>query len=148
MLKKHVFISYCKEDRVEIGKLRDDLISLGETLWWDQDISPGEDWQVAIRTAMRNSYAILACFSKATDNRYISGMFPELLDAVKEYRTYAPGGIYLIPVRFSNSTIPDIEISGTTTLRNLQYVDLFPSHKRSERLAKLLTSIQAGPSHP
>jgi CRP-like cAMP-binding protein len=39
--KKHVFLSYCRDDAAEVAELRDHLIAGGECIWWDQDIKPG-----------------------------------------------------------------------------------------------------------
>ncbi len=148
MAKKHVFLSYCHDNRSDVARLHDELLAAGEPVWWDQDILPGQDWKHEIRKAMKEAYAVVACFSKETDARLKSGMYPELLDAVQAYREYAPGSVFLIPVRLSNCTIPEIEISDTKTLASLQYVDLFPPSKRSDGLQRLITSLQNAPEHP
>lgn len=72
----------------------------------------------------------------------------EALDAIAVYREYAPGNIFLIPVRLSDCEIPLIEIDSTRTLDRLQYVDLFPTSKRPEGFKKLLHAIRAAPYHP
>jgi DNA-binding Lrp family transcriptional regulator len=146
--KKHVFLSYCHDNAKEVGKLRDDLIAAGEAVWWDKDILPGEDWKFAIRQAMKNSYAVVFCFSKETEAREESGMFPEARDAIAAYRKYAPGSIFLIPVRLSKCTIPPFEIDDTEMLDDLQYVDLFPAAKWSAGLQRLIQALQATPHHP
>ena len=146
--KKHVFLSYCRDNATEVAKLRDDLIAAGEAVWWDRDILPGEDWKFAIRQAMKDCYAVVLCVSMETEARATSGIFPEALDAIAAYREYAPGGIFLIPVRLSSCEIPPFEIDGTRTLDRLQYVDLFPAAQRSAGLQRLIQSLQATPHHP
>jgi len=146
--KKHVFLSYCHDNATEVTKLRDDLMAAGEAVWWDQDILPGEDWKLAIRQAMKDSYAVVLCLSKETEARATSGIFPEVLDAIAAYREYAPGGIFLIPVRLSKYKIPPFEIDGTRTLDRLQYVDLFPAAKWNAGLQRLIQSLQKTPHHP
>jgi hypothetical protein len=129
MPKKHVFLSYCHDNRSEVRQLRDDLTRAGESVWWDQDIQPGQDWVFEIRQAMKNAYAVVLCLSKESEARATSGIYPEAVDAIRSYREYAPGSIFLIPVRLSDCQIPPIEIDGTRTLDRLQYQDLFPPSK-------------------
>lgn len=144
----HLFLSYCHDNADEVAKLRDDLIKAGENVWWDGDILPGQDWELAINQAMKRSYAVLLCLSKESQMRAVSGIYPEAMNAIEAYRRYKPGSIFLIPVRLSECEIPPIKIDGTRTLDQLQYVDLFPSSKRDANLRRLIQSIQATPLHP
>ena len=148
MPKNHIFLSYCRENAVEVAQLRQDLIVAGEAVWWDQDIKPGQDWKLAIRTAIKNAYAVVLCFSTESEARTTTGIYPEAADAITAYREYAPGSIFLIPVRLSDCQIPPIEIDGTRTLDRLQYVDLFPARTYPAGIKKLLEAIQATPHHP
>lgn len=145
--KKHVFLSYCRENKAEVAILREDLIAAGEAVWWDQDILPGRDWKFEIRTAMRNAYAVVLCLSKETMARTTSGIYPEAVDAIAVYREYSPGKLFLIPVRLSDCEIPLIEIDGTRTLDRLQRADLFPPDQRVSGLGLLLKALQAAPLH-
>ena len=148
MPQRHLFLSYCRDNYNAVARLRNDLIAIGEHVWWDQDILPGENWRFAIRHAMKSAYAIIACFSEETDTRKRSGMYPELRDAIDAYRNYAPGHLFLIPVRFSPATVPDFDIDSITTLSSLQYVDLFPEKQRNAGLKKLKLAIQSATGHP
>ena len=145
---KHVFLSYCHDNQVEVRQLRDDLLATGEAVWWDQDIDGGQDWKQEIRKAMRESYAVIACFSKETEARTETGIYPELLDAIDTIRNYAPGEIFLIPVRLSECEIPLIEIDSTRTLDRLQHIDLFPSANRAGGLERLIKSLRKSARHP
>jgi esterase/lipase superfamily enzyme len=139
---KHVFLSYCRDNREEVRKLRDELVAAGVSVWWDQDIIPGQDWKLEIRKAMRGAYAVVLCLSKETADRITSGIYPEVLDAIGAYREYAPGKIFLIPVRLSEGDVPFIEIDATRTLDRLQYVDLFPESQRVQGCTQLVKSLQ------
>ena len=87
MIKKHhVFLSYCRENQSEVARLRDDLLKSGESVWWDQDISPGQDWKRQIRQAMKKSYAVVICLSKELATRSQSGVYPEIYDSITAYR--------------------------------------------------------------
>src|SRR5436309_3064383 len=116
----HVFISYCRDNMVQVARLREDLIRAGEQVWWDQDIIGGLDWKDSIRRAMSESYAILLCLSQESQLRKTSDIYREVLDAIDAYREYSPRSVFLIPVRLSACDIPDIEICGTRTLKRLQ----------------------------
>lgn len=146
--KKHVFLSYCRDNEPEVKQLRDDLIAAGEFVWWDQDIHPGQDWKFEIRQAMRTAYAVVLCLSEESEARVASGIYPEAMDAINLYRELTPGSIFLIPVRLSPCKIPPVEIDGTRTLDRLQYQDLFPSEKYAASLQKLLGAIQSTPCYP
>jgi hypothetical protein len=146
--KKHVFLSYCHDNRDEVARLREDLIAAGESVWWDRDILPGEDWKFAIRKAMKASYAVVLCLSAEIEGRSQSGVYPELLDAINIYRELTPGSIYLIPIRLSPCEIPPVEIDATRTLDRLQYLDLFPGTRRAAGLQLLLASLRKITGHP
>lgn len=148
MSKKHVFLSYCRDNADLVAKLRDDLMAAGEQVWWDQDILPGQDSKLAIRQAMKQSYAVVLCLSAETESRTTSGIYPEAADAVEAYRQYAPGKVFLIPVRLSQCEIPPVEIDVTRTLDRLQYVDLFPPSKYQDGLRRLVRAIQTTGDRP
>ena len=148
MAKKHVFLSYCHDNTADVAKLRDDLIAAGEPVWWDKDILPGEDWKSSIRQAMKQSYAVVWCLSKETEARVKAGIYPEALDAIDAYRQYAPGSIFLIPVRLSKCPVPPIKIDATRTLEGLEYADLFPPAQRSAGLQRLIQALRKAREHP
>ncbi len=148
MAKKHVFLSYVRENSADVAALRDDLIGLGETVWWDQDIPPGAKWRLEIRKALKDAYGFVLCLSKAMADRAKSGAFPEILDAISIYRELAPGGIFIIPVRLDDCRVPSFEIDSMTMLDDLQFVDLFPAANRAEGLRRLVAALKACPGHP
>ena len=141
-VEKHVFLSYCRGDMSEVARLRDDLIEAGINVWWDQDIQIGKDWKQDIRKAMKGSYAFVMCLSGELTTQAESGVYPEILDAITEYRRRPPGSIYLIPVRLCDCEIPEIEIDGTRTLDRIQHVDLFQSANRARELKRLLAALE------
>jgi hypothetical protein len=95
---------------------------------------------------MRDAYAVVLCLSKESQARIRTGIYPEALAAVEEFRKCSPGRIFLIPVRLSECEIPLIEIDATRTLDRLQYVDLFPARKRAAAIRKLVAAIRAYPN--
>lgn len=138
---RHVFVSYCRENKRQVNELHDELVRHGFSVWWDDQLLGGQNWKLELRRALRNCGAVLACFSEEVAKRDATGMFPELQDAIDAYRHLKPGSIYLIPVRLSECQIPDLEINATTTLQDLQYIDLFPTADRDEGIARLVASL-------
>jgi internalin A len=146
--EKHVFVSYCHDNKEAVGMLVADLEAAGELVWWDEFILGGQDWKGAIRTAMRDAYAVIVCLStELTRDRYRSGVYPELSDAIATYRQYAHGRAFIFPVRLDDCEIPLIEIDDTRTLDRLQHIDLFPAASRAKGIQKLLQSLAAAPGH-
>ena len=147
MVKKHVFISYCHDNKDEVARLVADLKNAGELVWWDADILVGRDWKEAIREAMRNASAVVVCLSPKLTERYRSGVYPEVRDAIATFRQYGPGQSYIFPVRLAECQVPSIEIDDTRTLERIQHIDLFPESKRNAALRKLIASLTAAPGH-
>ena len=146
---KHVFVSYCHDNREEVARLVRDLEDAGEPVWWDEDIPGGRDWKEAIREAMDNAYAVVVCLSpELTEERHRSGVHPELRDAIATFRQYGPDHAYIFPVRLAECEVPPIEIDDVRTMERLQHIDLFPEPHRAAGLEKLLESLSAAPEHP
>jgi hypothetical protein len=98
---------------------------------------------------MKNACAVVVCLSpELTEERYRSGVYPELRDAIATFRQYGPGHSYIFPVRLAECEVPLIEIDDTRTLDRIQHIDLFPESKRDAGLRKLLKSLAASPGHP
>jgi tetratricopeptide (TPR) repeat protein len=148
MTRTHVFLSYCGDNRADVAKLRDELMVAGEPVWWDQDILPGQNWELEIDMAMRAAYAVVLCLSKESQARTATGMYPEVRNAIETYRLHSPGDIFLIPVRLSDCQIPSFKIDATTKLDGIQFVDLFPPKQRAAGVEKLIRALQAALHHP
>jgi len=148
MGEKHVFVSYCHDNKDDVARVVEDLENAGEPVWWDEHILGGRDWKEAIREAMKNSYAVVVCVSPEFTKRYRSGVYPEIRDAIEIFRQYGPGHSYIFPVRLAECEVPAIEIDDTRTLERIQHIDLFPESRRNASLRKLVASLAAAPEHP
>jgi len=146
--KRHVFLSYCRENQDEVRRLHDDLVAAGETVWWDQGIHGGAEWERAIRRAMDQSYAVVFCLSKELPKRIESGMYPELDHAIALQLRRAPESVFLVPIRLSECPIPDAKVGQTRRLGDFQVIDLFPEPKRAEGFKKLLAALRKCPGRP
>ncbi len=120
-MPSHVFISYAREDRDAALRLRHELIALGVRPWLDiVDLIAGEDWQLAIDTALRDSSHVIVLVSKASIGKrgFVQKEVRVALDLLAEF---PPGKIFVIPVRLDDSR-PKHE-----ALARLHWVDLFES---------------------
>src|SRR5258706_14459423 len=62
-----VFFSYAREDAGFVLRLANDLRSSGIDLWIDQlDITPGERWDSAVESALKNAPCLLVVLSPAS----------------------------------------------------------------------------------
>jgi len=141
--KGHVFISYAHEDLRKVENLQKRLQASGLQVWRDKtNIWPGQDWQEEIRKAISDdALAFVACFSRnslAKPGGYID---EELSLAIEQLTQRNPAVPWLFPVRFDNSTIPDLMTGPTRTLNSLQRADLFGVH-RDDELERLIVSIK------
>lgn len=149
MSDKHVFVSYCHENKDDVARLVEELESAGMRVWWDEEILGGRDFKEAIREAMENAFAVVICLSpELTEKRYRSGVYPEVRDAIATFRQYGPRHSYIFPVRLEKCEVPPIEIDDTRTLERIQHIDLFPETRRKAGLQKLLKSLATAPGHP
>jgi hypothetical protein len=113
-----VFVSYAREDSGEALDLYHKLREVGFRPWIDQeDILPGEDWELKIRNILRKSDFLIICLSKhsVAHRGYIQREIKMALDVAEEM---PEGSIFLIPIRLEDCEVP-------SRLLRYQYVDLF-----------------------
>jgi hypothetical protein len=123
---KHVFVSYVRENEPIVNRLCDDLRRHGINVWRDREaIKPGQRWQRAIQSAIRDGTYFIACFSRHYSYRSRTYMNEELTVAIEELRTRHPDKVWFIPVRLDNCKVPRSNIGAGEDLTSLQWVDLF-----------------------
>ena len=114
-------------------------------VWRDTaDLWPGEDWRIKIGQAITtNALVFLACFSLNSLSREKSYQNEELTLAIDQMRLRRPGEPWLIPIRFDECNIPDINIGGGRSLGSIQRADLFGDRftENAERLVKAVQRI-------
>ncbi|MET4429308.1 toll/interleukin-1 receptor domain-containing protein [Mycolicibacterium sp. 624] len=124
---RHVFISYVHENSDKVDQLCEVLKAVNIPYWRDRsNLGPGEEWKAKIREAIRSgSMAFLACFSEESRAKDRSYMNEELTLAAEEWRLRPPGRTWLIPVRFDDGPVPQVDLGAGKTLEDLNYSDLF-----------------------
>ena len=127
-----VFLCHCSDDRQAVRSLYARLKADGFAPWLDEEnILPGQDWDSAIRRAVRDTHIVIVCLSTSsiTKEGYIQKEIKFALDVADE----KPGGaIFLIPARIVSCEVPE-------RLRRWQWVNLFESNGY-ERLVSALRS--------
>jgi hypothetical protein len=87
-IKRQVFVSYVKENSLQIDRICNAFTDNDIEYWRDKkDIDPGKFWKDAIKTAINNGAYFLACFSKEYNDREETYMNEELLEAIEILRT-------------------------------------------------------------
>jgi hypothetical protein len=69
---RDVFISYARQDEVRARQLRHVLDRCGWSVWWDQDLVPGQRWDDGIDRELRAAGVVLVLWSKSSiDSEFI-----------------------------------------------------------------------------
>jgi hypothetical protein len=113
-----LFLCHSSADKPAIRRLYRQLRDDGIRPWFDEeDLLPGQDWDWAIRRAVRNSDCVVVCLSGASTTRagYVHREIKEALDVADEQ---PEGAIFVIPARLEDCEVPE-------RLRHLHWVDLF-----------------------
>ncbi len=116
-----IFISYAKEDIHAARRLYMALKVAGHLPWLDEEnLLPGQQWKVEIRQAISKAkYFIAILSSKAISKRgYVQTELKQALEILDEF---PESQIFVIPARLDECSPSHVQ------LRNLQWVDLFPS---------------------
>lgn len=143
---RHVFISYCHENKIDVDRLCQALASHGIRIWLDREnIGPGTPWKQAIQQAIQQGDFFVACFSKESNARHQTYMSEELNLAIAELHQRPIDKVWFIPVKLNECEIPNIDIGGGETLRALQYVDLHENWETG--IQRLLNTISVASVH-
>jgi TolB-like protein len=102
-----IFISYARADRARVAPLVAALEAQGWTVWWDPEITPGQEFDRQIARELDAARAVIVVWTPASvDSRWVRG----------EAREAADRGV-LVPVRFDKARLPiDARAMHTTDL--------------------------------
>ncbi len=91
-----IFVSYSRTDKARVAPLVAALEAQGWSLWWDPEITPGDEFDALIGAELESASAVVVVWSPASvDSRWVKG----------EARDAADRGV-LVPVRFENARLP------------------------------------------
>jgi adenylate cyclase len=102
-----IFVSYSRSDKARVAPLVAALETEGWSVWWDPEITPGEEFDALISRELEASRALIVVWTPASvDSRWVRG----------EARDAADRGV-LVPVRFDAAKMPiDFRAVHTTDL--------------------------------
>jgi adenylate cyclase len=102
-----VFISYARADKARVAPLVAAIEAKGWSVWWDPEISPGQEFDDEIDVELQAAKAVLVVWTPTSvSSRWVRG----------EARDAAERGI-LVPVRFGQARLPiDVRAIHTTDL--------------------------------
>lgn len=116
--KLKVFLCHSKDDKPKVRELYRRLIADGFDPWLDEEkLMPGQEWDLEIRKAVRESDVVIVCLSKGSTTKadYVQKEIRFALDIADEQ---PEGTIFLVPARLEECDVP-------SRIRRFQWVDLF-----------------------
>jgi adenylate cyclase len=123
-----VFISYTRSDKYRVAPLVAAIETAGWSVWWDPQISPGEEFDHLIERELEIARAVLVVWSPASViSRWVRG----------EARVGAERGI-LVPVRYERAKLP-IDVRAFHTVD----MDGWQGDARSAQTADVLKALRA-----
>ncbi len=121
---KKVFISYAREDIEVAERLYSDLKEAGLEPWMDEeDLLPGQHWEMTVTDAIKDSSYFLALLSESSVSKR-GFVQQELKIALKLLDRSNPKDIFIIPLRLDKCRPVD------ERLQLLHRVDLFRSYEK------------------
>ena len=102
-----IFVSYSRQDKAQVAPLVASLEAEGWSVWWDPEITPGEEFDALISRELEGARSLVVVWSpNSVDSRWVRG----------EARDAADRGV-LVPVRFGGAKLPiDFRAVHTTDL--------------------------------
>ena len=91
-----IFLSYARLDKARVAPLVAALEAQGWSVWWDPEVTPGQEFDRQISTELDAAKAVIVVWTPhSVDSRWVRG----------EAREAADRGV-LVPVRFENARLP------------------------------------------
>jgi formylglycine-generating enzyme required for sulfatase activity len=104
--KLKVFLCHSKDDKPKVRELYRRLVADGFNAWLDEEkLMPGQDWDLEIRKAVRESDVIVVCLSNGSITKagYVQKEIRFALDVADEQ---PEGAIYIIPAKIEECEAP------------------------------------------
>src|SRR5512146_1000864 len=123
-----VFVSYARADKARVAPLVAAIEAKGWSVWWDPEITPGQEFDDQIDAEIDAAKAVLVIWTPTSvASRWVRG----------EAREAAERGI-LVPVRFEQARLPmDVRAIHTTDL------DGWSGNADSPQVQELLRALAA-----
>lgn len=102
-----VFLCHASQDKPAVRGLYTNLCKDGFDPWLDEEnLVPGQDWELEIRRAVRKSDAVVVCLSNGSVSKegYLQRELRFVLDVADEK---PEGTIFVVPVKLEDCELPD-----------------------------------------
>ncbi len=127
---RHIFLSYSRQDKHLMSKLRDDLQHADMNVWTDENLNPGEpSWLLAIQKAIKNAGCVIVILSP--DAALSEWVLVEL-----QYARLLK--VVIVPVLMRGQEREAVPIA----LVNWQWLDLRSEPLYNQGLPKLITALE------
>jgi formylglycine-generating enzyme required for sulfatase activity len=133
--KLRVFLCHSSTDKPAVRELYQKLRAEAWIQPWldEEDIFPGDDWNLEIQKAIRETDAIIVCLSKGSITK--EGYVQKEIKTALDYSDEKPAGtVYIIPIRLDECEPPQ-------RLSKWQYADYFEG-QRERALERLIVSLK------
>ena len=91
-----IFVSYSRADKARVAPVVAALEAQGWSVWWDPEITPGDEFDALISAELESARAVVVIWSPVSvESRWVKG----------EAREAADRGV-LVPVRFEHARLP------------------------------------------
>ncbi len=123
-----IFVSYSRTDKAAVAPLVTALEAQGWSVWWDPEITPGDEFDKLIGAELEGARAVVVVWSPASvESRWVKG----------EARDAADRGV-LVPVRVENARLP-------IDVRSIHTIDLdgWAGNRESAPFKALRTALEA-----
>ena len=129
-----VFLCHSSQDKPLVRELYKRLSKDGFSVWLDEmSLLPGQDWELGIQKAVRESDVVLVCLSNrsVTKEGYVQKELRYVLDIATEK---TEGTVFVIPIRLDECEVP-------RRIRSWQYLDYFPDDSKDLAYGRLKKSL-------
>jgi len=134
-----IFVNYAREDERVANAVANAIKKLGYATWLDKEsLFAGQTWKLSINEAIDQSDLFVALLSRSSVSK-IGYVNAELRRALDRMILMPERDVFVIPVRLDDCSMP------FTAMREMQYVDLFPTRK--EGINRLLRAIALALEH-
>ena len=134
--KLKVFLCHASQDKPVVRELYQRLfVEKWIDPWLDEEnLLPGQDWNLEIEKAVESSDAVIVCLSSVSVDKegYVQKELRKVLDLALEK---LEGAVFILPVRLDDCGFP-------RQLKDKQFLDYFPVANRDSAFEKLKTGLK------
>lgn len=133
--KLRVFLCHASQDKPIIRELYQRLLAEDWIDPWldEEELLPGQDWNLEIEKAVESSDAVIVCVSSTSVAKegYVQKELRQVLNIALEK---LEGSIFVLPVKLDDCSLP-------RQLKDRQSLDYFPVSRQDSAFEKLKKSL-------